>query len=93
MPCLGLSSPKLEPRNTEKSGGSNHGRQDFQLSFTRRRLLQTSAGALGAAGTVGLYAPAVIGQARPFAGVTLNVSCWNAPYPKLLRNICRSSRS
>jgi multiple sugar transport system substrate-binding protein len=55
-----------------------------KLSFTRRRLLQSSAGALGAAGTVGLYAPAVIGQAKPLDGVTLNVSCWSAPYPKWL---------
>jgi multiple sugar transport system substrate-binding protein len=55
-----------------------------RLSVSRRRLLQTSAGALGAAGTVGLYAPAVIGQAKPLDGVTLNVSCWSAPYPKWL---------
>jgi multiple sugar transport system substrate-binding protein len=57
-----------------------------KMSFTRRRLLQTSAGALGAAGTVGLYAPAVVGQAKPFAGETINVSTFSGPYPKMLQS-------
>ena len=38
--------------------------------------------AAGAATGVAIYAPAVIGQAKPLDGVTLNVSCWSAPYPK-----------
>jgi multiple sugar transport system substrate-binding protein len=50
---------------------------------TRRDVLKTG-GALTAAGAAGLYAPAVIGQPKPFDGVTLNVSCWSAPYPKWL---------
>jgi multiple sugar transport system substrate-binding protein len=50
---------------------------------TRRDVLKTG-GALTAAGAAGLYAPAVIGQSKPFDGVTLNVSCWSAPYPKWL---------
>jgi multiple sugar transport system substrate-binding protein len=51
--------------------------------MTRRDVLKTG-GALTAAGVAGLYAPAVIGQSKPFDGVTLNVSCWSAPYPKWL---------
>jgi multiple sugar transport system substrate-binding protein len=50
---------------------------------TRRDVLKTG-GALTAAGAAGLYAPAVIGQAKPLDGVTLNVSCWSAPYPQWL---------
>jgi multiple sugar transport system substrate-binding protein len=38
---------------------------------TRRTVLK-GAGAIAAAGAVGLPAPAVIGQARPFDGVTIN---------------------
>ncbi|HEX5077642.1 MAG TPA: extracellular solute-binding protein [Geminicoccaceae bacterium] len=50
---------------------------------TRREVLKAGS-TLTAAGAVGLYAPAVIGQAKPFAGTTLNVSCWSATYAKLL---------
>ena len=49
---------------------------------TRRQFLKRSAG-LGAALTLPLAAPA-FSQSKPFQGQTLNVSCWNAPYPKLL---------
>lgn len=51
--------------------------------MTRRNLLG-SAAALGAT-TLALprKAPAQ-GGAKPFAGTTLNVSCWSAPYPKWL---------
>jgi len=31
-----------------------------------------------------LHAPGILAQAKPFQGVTLNVSCWSATYPKLL---------
>ena len=50
---------------------------------TRRQFLKRSAG-LGAALTLPLAAPA-LSQSKPFQGQTLNVSCWNAPYPKLLQ--------
>jgi multiple sugar transport system substrate-binding protein len=50
---------------------------------TRRQFLERSAG-LGAALTLPLAAPA-LAQGKPFQGQTLNVSCWNAPYPKLLQ--------
>ena len=50
---------------------------------TRRQFLKRSAG-LGAALTLPLAAPA-LSQGKPFRGQTLNVSCWNAPYPKLLQ--------
>ena len=56
---------------------------DRTRPVTRRDVLKTGS-ALTAAGAVGLYAPAVIGQAKPLQGVTLNVSCWSAPYPELL---------
>ncbi len=47
----------------------------------RRRAVIT-----GAAGMLALpgKAPAAVG-AKPLSGVTLNVSCWNAPYPQFLK--------
>jgi multiple sugar transport system substrate-binding protein len=50
-------------------------------TITRRRALQLGAGAL-AAGT--LRAPAALGQAKKFAGTTVNVSCWSSTYSQLL---------
>jgi len=54
------------------------------IRTTRRHLLQA-----GAAGTAPSWlqagkAPAQTGSAKPFQGVTLNVSCWSAPYPRFL---------
>lgn len=49
----------------------------------RRRLLAAGSATLASA-VLGLHAPAVIGQAKRFSGVTLNVSCWSARYPELL---------
>jgi multiple sugar transport system substrate-binding protein len=49
----------------------------------RRQILKTALGG-SAALAVGLRAPAVLGQSKPFNGVTLNISCWSATYPKLL---------
>ena len=49
----------------------------------RRKLLVTGSSVL-ASSTLGLHAPAVVGQAKRFSGVTLNVSCWSAAYPRLL---------
>ncbi len=51
---------------------------------SRRRVLGTAA-ALPFAFASG-KAPAQVGQARPFQGTTINVSCWSAPYPQLLQN-------
>lgn len=52
--------------------------------FTRRQVLQIGATALAAAVTGPLNVPAQVGKAKPFAGTTLNVSCWSAPYAKWL---------
>jgi multiple sugar transport system substrate-binding protein len=41
-------------------------------------------GAAVAAAAYPLKAPAQVGRAKPFAGTTLNVACWSAPYPKWL---------
>ena len=56
--------------------------------LTRRTFLKTGLAAFGA-GTAGVVAaprlaPAQVGRAKPFAGTTINVSCWSAPYPKWL---------
>ena len=50
-------------------------------SLDRRRVLKGAA----ALGAYALSAPAVRGAGRPFEGVELNVSCWSAPFPKLLQ--------
>jgi multiple sugar transport system substrate-binding protein len=55
-----------------------------KATMTRRRALQLGAGALAAGITGTLRAPAVLGQAKKFAGTTLNVSCWSATYSQLL---------
>lgn len=46
----------------------------------RRAVISGAAGLLALPGK----APAA-GVAKPLSGVTLNVSCWNAPYPQFLR--------
>ena len=51
---------------------------------THRRQLLKGAAAGAALAATGVRAPAVLAQAKPFAGTTLNVSCWSAPYPKFL---------
>ena len=48
-----------------------------------RRQVLKSAAALGALSLAG-KAPA-IAAGKPFQGVVLNVSCWSAPFPKLLQ--------
>jgi multiple sugar transport system substrate-binding protein len=52
-------------------------------SAHRRQVLKAVVGG-SAALAVGLRAPVVLGQSKQFQGVTLNVSCWSATYPKLL---------
>jgi len=54
-----------------------------QSPITRRRLLQSTAAAGATTAFLGGKAPAYA-QAKPLDGVTLNVSCWSAPYPKWL---------
>ena len=49
----------------------------------RRQALKVALGGTAAL-AAGLHAPAVLSQAKPFQGVTLNVSCWSSTYPKLL---------
>ena len=53
------------------------------LDRNRRGLLAAGPAAL-ASTVLSLHAPAVIGQTKRFSGVTLNVSCWSAAYPRLL---------
>jgi len=50
---------------------------------TRRQVVRGAA-AIGGLAFTGA-APA-LGQSKPFQGVELNVSCWNAPFPTLLRS-------
>ncbi len=53
--------------------------------ITRRAFLETGVAALGAGAVLHpRRAPAQGGRAKPFAGTTLNVSCWSAPFPKWL---------
>ncbi len=49
----------------------------------RRQILTGGAAAAGALMLPG-KAPAAIGK-KPLSGVTLNISCWSAPYPLMLR--------
>ena len=53
-------------------------------STTRRRLLKDAAGG-SAALAIGLHAPAVIGQAKPFAGVTINGACFQHVFQTYLK--------
>ena len=57
-------------------------------SLTRRTFLKTGLVAFGA-GTAGVFgpsrwAPAQMGRAKPFAGTTINASCFSAPYSRWL---------
>src|SRR5437867_8524607 len=53
---------------------------------TRRDLLKMSAGTL-AFGMTGARAPAVLGQAKEFSGVTLNVSIFQHAYTNVLKEL------
>jgi multiple sugar transport system substrate-binding protein len=58
---------------------------DATPSVTRRRFLGAGAAVLGTAlAATPRRAPAQAGRTKPFAGTTLNVSCWSAPFPKWL---------
>ena len=67
--------PETKPGNTIET---------VLAAQTHRRQILKGAAAGAAAAATGLRAPAVLAQAKPFAGTTLNVSCWSAPYPKFL---------
>jgi multiple sugar transport system substrate-binding protein len=51
------------------------------LSGNRRRVLKGAA----ALGAYALSGPGARAAGKPFEGVELNVSCWSAPFPKLLQ--------
>ena len=55
-----------------------------QLREGRRKALKSIAGG-GAVLATGLYAPAVIGQAKPFAGVTINGACFQHVFQTYLK--------
>jgi len=48
----------------------------------RRTFLKAGTAALG---TTVLRAPAVLGQAKPFAGVTINAACFQHAYTNVLK--------
>lgn len=50
----------------------------------RRRILKAGAGSLLLPLALAARQAPAQGGAKPFAGVTLNISCWSATYPKLL---------
>jgi multiple sugar transport system substrate-binding protein len=55
-----------------------------RIRFTRRQLLGTGAGSLLIPFSLSTGKAPAQGGAKPFQGVTLNVSCWSSTYPKLL---------
>jgi len=61
-----------KPKNQSKS------------KFTRRQVLKLGAGALAATAATPFGVPTLLGQAKPYAGTEINVSCWSGPYPKML---------
>ena len=54
------------------------------LRVTRRQALRTAAGALFIPFTLRSSKAPAQGGRKPFDGVTLNISCWSATYPKLI---------
>ncbi len=86
-------SEKPDPRRSTRPGGFETESAGLKTPFAsptdrkvdhgRRSLLSTAATALTAT-SIGIHSPAVIGQSRPFSGITLNVSCWSANYPRML---------
>jgi len=85
MKKLPIARPLSEPQlGTKWAKGVMSSRSVAAVvDHDRRNLLAVGSAALASA-AFGLYAPAVIGQAKRFSGTTLNVSCWSASYPSLL---------
>jgi len=54
------------------------------VRVTRRQALRTAAGALFIPFTLRAGKAPAQGGKKPFDGVTLNISCWSATYPKLI---------
>ena len=54
------------------------------LRVTRRRMLQVGAGSLFIPFALKAGKAPAQGGKKPFEGVTLNISCWSATYPKLI---------
>ncbi len=52
--------------------------------FTRRQVLGAGAGSLFIPLTLSAGKAPAQGGKKPFEGVTLNISCWSATYPKLI---------
>ena len=52
--------------------------------LTRRQMLRAGAGSLFIPFTLKSGKAPAQGGKKPFEGVTLNISCWSATYPKLL---------
>jgi len=52
-----------------------------------RRMLMKAAFAAAGGAAIGLRAPAILGQAKPFAGVTINGACFQHVFPTYLRDL------
>jgi multiple sugar transport system substrate-binding protein len=55
-----------------------------RVRLTRRQMLRAGAGSLFIPFTLKSGKAPAQGGKKPFEGVTLNISCWSATYPKLL---------
>jgi multiple sugar transport system substrate-binding protein len=90
-----MSEPSVRPPESEPVTGNEVAegaparRAAASRIDRRRRTLLAAGSATLASGALGLHAPAVVGQAKRFSGVTLNVSCWSANYPRLLGEYVR----
>lgn len=77
--------PLQSPHTDDASGAPVHAPvriRSEQVPEPGRRALIVGGAAMASGALLG--APAVLAQAKPFSGVTLNVSCWSARYPTLL---------
>ena len=63
---------------------SSPSKKENQVGETRREILKVAAGS-GAAFAFGLGAPSVIGQAKPFSGVTINGACFQHTFQTYLK--------
>ena len=77
-----MSQPEIKPADSDSDSDSD----SSAWSAPRRQALKTLA-AGGAALALGARAPAVLGQARKFAGVTINGACFQHVFQTYLKEL------